>query len=543
MADSFDWICVGSGTSGLAAAIFGHDLGMKTLLLEKTDKIGGTTAQGAGLLYVPLNHLMGPAGIADSREEAFKYLQFLGTPYYSPEHQTAFVDTVPRAVEHLGTKAGVRFRISEMIDFWARRSDDGWMHDDRDVGAKRQGRSLICEPFPAARLGEWRDKVRLDVFYHGLAEVLEGQEHNPSLGRLTTGATLGPSIGHSGPLRDRDTLALRLWRERVGPKLDRLLAVDEEHRVGGAALVSYLLRACLDRGVDVRLNASARELVTENGRVVGLTVRTGGNDRPILARKGVLLATGGGNGWRMAAGAGADIRSSPNLPALPSFSVPDEGGASRSNYENRMRHSIMVNRFGDRFGDEVPYQGLMTGWLRFDAHEDHRWANIPNYLIFDRQAIEKYSFAGRPPGATEGLDWLAKGESIAELARNLNVPAPNLEATVKRFNANVTRGRDADFHRLPETLGALEKPPFYGVQCTPPNFDPMAATMSPVVDCNGQMLDYETHQPIPGLYGAYAGAELSQIRKMIFGYGYTAGLGQAASIAFDLLAAEHAARS
>src|SRR5581483_9685308 len=108
---------------------------------------------------------------------------------------------------------------------------------------------------------------------------------------------------------------------------------------------------------------------------------------------------------------------SPNLPALPSFTVPDEGGAVRANYENRMRHSMMVNRFGERFGDEVPYQGLMPRLLSFDAHEDHRWRNIPNYLIFDSQAIEKYSFAGRPPGATEGLEWVTQGTTIAELAR------------------------------------------------------------------------------------------------------------------------------
>jgi 3-oxosteroid 1-dehydrogenase len=299
----------------------------------------------------------------------------------------------------------------------------------------------------------------------------------------------------------------------------------------------------LDRGVDVRLNASVRELVTEKGRVVGLTVRIDGKDQHIRARKGVLLATGGGNGWRLAAGAGADIRSSPNLPALPAFSVPEEDGLSRANYEPRMRHSLIVNRFGERFGDEVPYQGLMVGWLKFDAHGEHRWVNIPNYLIFDRQALEKYSFAGRPPGATEGLDWLAQGHTIAELARNMNIPPEKLTATLERFNENAGKGEDPDFHRIPETLGKLEKPPFYGVQCDPPDFDPMAASMSAVVDCNGQMLDHETHQPIPGLYGAYSGATKSEIRKMVFGYGYTAGLGQATSITFDLLSAEHAAAS
>jgi hypothetical protein len=58
---------------------------------------------------------------------------------------------------------------------------------------------------------------------------------------------------------------------------------------------------------------------------------------------------------------------------------------------------------------------------------------------------------------------------------------------------------------------------------------------------NGQLIDYETKKPIPGLYGPYAGGSTSQTRKAVFGYGYTAGLGQATSITFDLLAAEHAA--
>ena len=106
--------------------------------------------------------------------------------------------------------------------------------------------------------------------------------------------------------------------------------------------------ALLDRSVDVRVNVAARELLKENGRVVGLVVRTDGKDQHIRARKGVLLATGGGNGWRMAAGAGAEIRGAPSLPALPAFSVPEEDGLSRANYEPRMRHSLMVNRYGER---------------------------------------------------------------------------------------------------------------------------------------------------------------------------------------------------
>ena len=543
-AATYDWVCVGSGTSGLAAAIFGHDQGLTTLVVEKEAKIGGTTSQGAGLLYVPMNHLMAAAGIADSPDEALSYLRYLSGGYYSAEHQSAFLGNVARAIEYLATQADVRFRISEMIDFWAGVSERGWRHkEDVPIGSKRQGRSLICEPFPAETLGEWRDKVRLSAFHHGVAEALEGQEHNPSLGRLTQGATLGPHIGHSGPLRDKDTVAMRLWRKRLGARLDDLLKMDEERRVGGAALVAYLLRAVVQRGIDVRLETTADRLIVENGRVVGVVMKHQGGEENIRANKGVLLATGGWNGWRMAAGAGAEVRSAITMPSLPGFTVPEEGW-SRANYEARMRHSLMVNRFGVRFGNEVPYQGLSVRIFEFDSHGEHRWVNVPNYLIFDQQAIDKYSFAGRPPGETEDLDWVAQGQTLGELAEKLGIPGEQLAATVARFNRNASRGEDdPDFHRLAETLGPLEKPPFYGVEAAGPETDLFQGLASPVSDTNGQMVHWETGEPISGLYGPYAAGSSSHTRKAVFGFGYTAGLGQANSITFDLLAAEHAAGS
>src|SRR5262245_20704693 len=74
---TFDWISVGSGCAGCAAAVAGHDQGMKTLLLEKEEKLGGITSQAGGSFWVPMSHLAKKAGIQDSREAALKYLEFL----------------------------------------------------------------------------------------------------------------------------------------------------------------------------------------------------------------------------------------------------------------------------------------------------------------------------------------------------------------------------------------------------------------------------------------------------------------------------------
>ncbi|MCH8266916.1 MAG: FAD-dependent oxidoreductase [Acidobacteria bacterium] len=538
-----DWISVGAGAAGPAAAIFGHDKGFKTLLLEKADVIGGRASQSGGILYVLMNHLMKEAGIPDSREEALNYFRYTGAGYNSPEHVEAYVDHAARAVEYLQQKADVKFRMSELIDFWAPFSEGGWRLDENiAVGSKRLGRSLICEPFPAETLSNWRDKVRLSVFYHGLGEALEGQEHNPSLMRLTKGATLGPSVGHSGPIRGSDSVALALWRKRLGAKLDAMLKKDEEQRVAGASLAAYLFRAVLQRGIEVRLETRAERLLVENGRVVGVTVHHRGREENIKANRGVVLATGGGDGWKLAACATGAVYSEIRIQGLGNLRVPGEKNpdgspVSRGNYELRMRHSLVVNRFGERFADEVPYQGLGTKLLDFDSHREHRFRNLPNYFLFDSQLIEKYSFAGRPPGATEDFDWVEQERTLADLAQKLNLPAAKLEATVSRFNGHARRGRDTDFHRRPETLGPLEKPPFYGVQAMRPDHDPFRASTSIVTDTHGQVLHAESRKPIPGLYASGTVQE----DHGVVGVGYHAGMHLGMAVAFSLLAAEHAA--
>ena len=534
---TYDWVCVGAGEAGCAAAIFGVDKGFKTLLVEKEAVVGGETTQSAGILYVPVNHLMKEAGIADSREEALSYFRFIGAGYNSSEFIEAFVDNAARAVEYLHKKADVKFRISELIDFWAPFSEGGWhLKEDIPVGSKRQGRALICEPFLAETLGKWRDKVRLPVFYYALGEALEGQEHNPSLGRLTKGATLGTNIGYSGPVRGADNVALRLWRKRLGPKLDALLKKDEEQLMAGSALAAYLFRAVINRGIEVRTETSADRLLVENDRVVGVVVNHGGREESIKANKGVVLATGGGDGWRLAACAGGAVYSEIRIQGLSGIQVPGEP-AGRSNYELRMRHSLVVNRFGERFADEGPYQAIGSKLLHFDSHGEHRFVNIPNYLIFDHQAIEKYSFAGRPPGETEGLDWVAQGKTLAELAQKLKIPAGKLEAAVARFNEGARRKEDSDFHRRPETLGPLEKPPFYGVQADGPETDPLRASASPVTNTHGQVVHNKTKKPVPGLYCCGS----LQEDHGIIGVGYHAGIHLAMGVGFALLAAEHAA--
>ena len=530
---TYDWICVGSGASGCAAAIVGHDKGLKTVLLEKNEMIGGVTAESAGTLWAPLNPFMKAAGMRDSREAALDYLEYVGggDVYTSRDYMEYYVDNAPRAIEYFYQKADVKFRLCELVEFYYPEA----------AGSKEHGRQLIFDPFPAETLGPWRNKVQISPYYHGLSEALEGLEHSPSMGGLVKGGSDGPHIGHSGPVRG-DEKKVALWRKWLGPRLDAMLKKDEEHRVAGAALVSYLFRAVLKRGIEVRTEANVKKLLLEGDRVVGVRVNHKGKEENLRANKGVLLGTNGGNGLYMAAEAGADLDTEAELPGLNvSFRTGEKRSdgrpIARGNYEQRMRHSMVVNKFGQRFGNEGRYSGLASV-NQFDVFGTHRFINIPFYFVFDSQLLEKYSFVGLPPGNTEQLEWVTQGKTVDELARKLGLPPDKLEATVARFNDHVKRGKDADFGRSPKMLGALEKPPYYGFRVEPEP-DPLRHDITVVVNMNSQVMHHETKKPIPGLYAVGPRAWIENDK--IWGIGYQAGFDLMYIAISGLVAAEHVA--
>ncbi|MBI1958121.1 MAG: FAD-binding protein, partial [Candidatus Rokubacteria bacterium] len=62
---AYDVIVIGSGGPGLVAALRARERGSRDADLEKTDRIGGTTAVSGGKLWVPGNHHMRKLDILD----------------------------------------------------------------------------------------------------------------------------------------------------------------------------------------------------------------------------------------------------------------------------------------------------------------------------------------------------------------------------------------------------------------------------------------------------------------------------------------------
>jgi succinate dehydrogenase/fumarate reductase flavoprotein subunit len=121
----YDFVVVGSGAGGLTAAITAHERGLRTLLVEKTDKIGGTSSYSGGGLWIPNNHVIKDAGIADSRAEGLEYMNDRISdvgPASSPERKATYLDEGPRMVRFL-QDVGFRWRaVVRAPSRWAARS-------------------------------------------------------------------------------------------------------------------------------------------------------------------------------------------------------------------------------------------------------------------------------------------------------------------------------------------------------------------------------------------------------------------------------------
>src|ERR1700754_2979906 len=73
----FDFVVVGSGGGSMCAALLMRSAGKNVVILEKTDQVGGTTSRSGGVMWIPNNRFMKRDGVADSLENATKYLDAL----------------------------------------------------------------------------------------------------------------------------------------------------------------------------------------------------------------------------------------------------------------------------------------------------------------------------------------------------------------------------------------------------------------------------------------------------------------------------------
>ena len=518
----YDLICVGSGVAGSAAALAAADAGLRVCLVEKADKLGGGSAFSLGALWVGANHLQAAAGISDSLDETRTYLRFLAGGAAVDANLDAYVDHGPAVLREF-ERMGVHFRIIERLP-------DHYYPDA--PGTKAAGRSLEAVPLQRKELGRW-------------ADALQQGPYTPP------GMTWTDAVAWGGFANRRGWDHAELTRRAAAGWLG-----------AGQAIVGQLLAQLVKRGVEIRTGFAARSLLVSDGRVVGIR-----GDHDLQAKRGAILATGGyegseelirryeglpdwqtmfppsveGDGLIMASEIGAATYHVPvNLCTMLGYFSSGEIFRNAGSREFTFPHSFIVNRAGKRFADESQFQQMVPALRRFDP-STHTYANLPCFLIFDRQYLERYTLAAEAAGVKRP-GWLTYGDTLEELAQKLGIDAASLRATADAFNRQAREGADPEFgrgrsawskswsgdqkHGINPILGPVSEAPFCGVRLHPTG----AGSGGLLTDSHARVMHVRGH-PVAGLYACGNAAA-----PTAYGAGYQAGLTLMGGMIFGYLA-------
>jgi glycine/D-amino acid oxidase-like deaminating enzyme len=427
---TFDVVVLGSGASGLTAALAAADAGASVAVLEKGPQLGGTAALSGGMLWMPGNGLPGAPEPEADRAAARRYLERLTMGRADAELLDAHLDRVVEVLEFLDAVGGLRFDlIGRFPDYESQM--DGASHEG--------GRSVEPVLYDATQLGSLapflRDDPRPPFRQFEYFEIWK-------------------------TLRNMDMAALR---ERA----------DAGIVARGRALIAPLLKALADRGATIVADCAGERLVRDGDRVTGVIA---GGDR-WDATLGVVLACGGfewndemigrflsgpvrarcstplntGDGHKMAMAVGADLGGMNEawwgvMADIPGLIVDGREVQTILTVERSLPGTIVVNRAGERFVNEsISYYSIGKVLATFDP-KPYDLKHLPAYLVGDAEFFEKHGILGVTD--FDALpDWLTAAPTLRELADTLGIDADALEATVARFNDGARDGRDPDFGR------------------------------------------------------------------------------------------------
>jgi 3-oxosteroid 1-dehydrogenase len=531
--ESADFVIVGSGGGSMVAALAVADAGKKPLILEKTDKIGGSTAMSGGVFWIPNHPLQARDGIVDSDELSRTYLDAavgdLG-PATSRSRKDMFLSQGPKLVHYLESKGMPFVRC------------DGWSdyHDDLP-GGLAESRSLAVEPFNVRELPvEWAAKLRR------------------GLSGLPVRGTEGRRLMLIKRTLDGKLAALALGMRIIKGKL-----LGREYVGAGTAIQGRMLQMAVRQDIDIRINSGVTELVEENGRVTGVVTQKDGKPWRIQAHDGVLINAGGfshneamrrqygpqpsSTAWTNAnpGDTGEMIEIAKSHGAALEFmdgavwiltSTPPSGQRFMHVLDLPKPHCILVDQQGKRYTNEA--QSYMANGQALYANGD-----VPVWAIIESRHRDRYPWsfeAGASPQEWFDTGYMKKADTIEDLAAQINVPADNLAATIKRFNGFARAGKDEDFGRGSKAydlifadpthgpnpgLGAIERPPYYAVAIYPGDVGTFGGILTDefarVVKDDGTVLQglYATGNSTASVMGkTYPGAGASISPAFIFGW-------------------------
>ena len=540
--EDFDVVIIGSGAGGLSTAVTAAHAGLRVLVLERDRHCGGATSRSGGWMWTPRNEFAKADGVDESIDDIKSYLKSVIGDEYDEARIHAFLEAAPDMVSFFEHETFLQFTPGAKIcDIYGNNPHAGTGH--RSVGPK---------------------PVSGRVFSKELRKKMAPQFWETSF--LGMGIMAGPDL--QGFLAASKFKLSGWWHSAkrvIGYMLDLITTGQGMHFVNGVALTGRLMQSAVDRGVDIRVNHNAIELIRdESGRVTGVTALTPRGKRTFGASRGVVIASGGfsanpamrrelfahnrtaddhhtlaphtadGSGIELGRSVGGVFDASGKAAAAwcPVSLLPyrNRTGVFPHIMDRAKPGAIGVRRDGKRFVNEANGYWDYVNALN-EATPDGEVAEA--WQIGDARTIAHYPIGFAMPRPVPKFPhlrsgYLVRGATLTELAEKCGIDGAQLVATVEEFNRNARVGADPEFHRGetpfnryggdPEvrpnpTLAPIERGPFYAVRVVQGSFGTFAGLRA---DERSRLVD-EAGQAVPGVY--VVGVD----QKNLFGGYYPAG--------------------
>jgi 3-oxo-5alpha-steroid 4-dehydrogenase len=536
--DEADFVVVGYGGAGVAAAVEAAEQGLSVIAIDRYHG-GGATAMNGGVVYLGGGtKTQIEAGVEDSPNEMFKYLQLETEGVVSDRTLRKFCDESPAMHDWL-EKYGVRFNSTLYRKKTSYPNSTYYLyHSDSSLAP-----AYAAIAKPAAR---------------GHRVYMPAQK-----------TAVGYGVGLYGPLKQSaEKLGVRLMAKAEARKL----VLDREGRVLGVVVLqippgtpeaaeherlerkgtNYLLMlppAFPGAGITNRLAAgllAKARAIEEKYRVA----------RFVRARRGVCLSSGGFIFNR----AMVEHYAPKYAAGMPLGSPGDDGsgirlGQTAGGAVDRLYHvsawrfinpplawsyGMIVNAKGARYVNEMLY-GAMIGLKMCEDQDGKAYVIVDQKLyreawaqIGDKEILpfQKY------PAMMQMWFGRRKGRTLADLAKKCGFDPETLRQTVDAYN-RIAAGEGTDpFGKTKEDMEPITEGPFYAIDVSA---DAKLAPL-PTLTLGGLKVDEETGQvlresgtPVAGLYAA--GRTAIGICSNI----YVSGLSASDCIFSGRRAAQHAA--
>ena len=453
-----DVVVVGAGGAGMTAAITAAGEGKSVVILESQSMVGGNSVRATGgmnagkTVYQDENEFGESAGVE-------KTLKTAAEKYADNETITALAKTVSEQWAEYQKNPTGYFDSVELMEL------------DTMIGGKGINDPALVETLCAnsADAIDWLDE-------HGITL------HNVS------------SFGGAS--------VKRIHRP-----------VNDEGKVVsvGSYMIPLLEENCKKAGVQILLNTTANEILTDaNGAAVGVKATGSTGETVTVNAKAVVLTTGGfganldmvvkykpelkgfmttnaagiqGQGIEMAEAIGAATVDMDQIQIHPTV---EANTAALITEGLRGDGAVLINAEGKRFIDEVGTRDVVSA-AEIAQTGSYSWLVVDQAMVDASSVIQGYIKKG----------YTVTGETYEELGKAMGVDAAAFAETMDKWNGYVEAKNDPDFGRT-SFANPLNTAPYYAVKVTAGVHHTMGGLK---INANTEVLN-EKGEVIPGLFAA-----------------------------------------